>query len=203
MGSNISQAYNARQYIYNNVVQSSKENCVISCTNNSSDFLVLLDNVNIKGNVDFSQYCGIQGATCLLKSYIDSNINNVINSIAQQTQIAEADIFAIDFSKYNQSVNVNQQIVNNVTQVSSASCQQSVDNSNSNNVFIAVDSSIGGNLNLSQRGDINNVTCSLNNMISNQVSNSETSKSTQSIIKGSGILFAIIAMIIAVALFCV
>lgn len=199
MGATVSQTYKARQQIINNVLQISNEKCVNTCVNLTENDITIISNSTISGNVDFSQKCTIQGVSCVLQSYLDSNIENITNSISQQEQMVETDILSIDFGKYSETVNVQQQIANNISQMSSEACKTSVSNDQEHNLIVLTGDTIGGDFTKAQNGIITNSSCVLNNVVSQQITNEESSKSTQSITKGSVLLFAIQA-IIAVAI---
>jgi len=131
------------------------------------------------GTIDISQSCTIDSATCQLKASFDTNIQDIIQSVIQQTETSFSGLLP-DFTTVVQDVNINTVIQNSITQLMSSSCAiESENTKNSNYILVA---NHDGDINLSQTGTITSSTCSMDNMAKaatyTQVTNDASQKST-------------------------
>lgn len=168
---------NASTTIQNNVLQSSVENCTISCGNNFNYNTLIV--IGGSGDINISQSCKVDSSTCQLKASFDSSIQSIIDNIIAQSASAQSG-FSFDFSVITQDVNINSIIQNSITQLMSSSCAiTSSNNKNSNYILIA---DRDGNIDLSQTGVITSSTCAMDNIAKaatySQVTNDATQKSS-------------------------
>src|SRR5438445_13687399 len=71
------------------IIQESKTTCNVNY-NNTKEYntTIVKGDVNIGGNVDFSQTCN-SNATCVMSNTLDSSVADIVSAVAQQTAIQE------------------------------------------------------------------------------------------------------------------
>jgi hypothetical protein len=195
-GSDTQQNINDNMTVVNNMLQLSKGSCTFGCSNilNNVTFII----IGGSGDVTVSQECKMKGLTCILQQSLDSQTQNILKSMLNQSSFA-TNGFSLDWTKVSQNVDLSQLIQNSITQTMESSCTFTASNDASNLYFYVQDHK--GNVGISQSADITNSTCNMNNAAKAVTYNSETSDVTQksTIINILAILFIIIIIAIVIA----
>ena len=142
MGASVSQSYKSVQSISNDVRQSSLSSCINSCSNTRTSLTVSVIDSTLQ-LLDLSQVCSVVSSSCVLKTDLDSSIENILSSTSKQSQQKEMDLLSIDFGSYNQSIDINQQFRNNISQVMSSTCATTSSNTDINPTIVVQGSNIG------------------------------------------------------------
>ena len=209
MGQAMSEYETSRQDLSNKISQISRANCVNACIDSGNNAYINISNSTIHGDLTYTQACFISGASCVLKSSLDSELlNNQSNK--QTAQIKdEQDIFnllnelATIGSSDDITENNYQSLSNEVTQMMNSTCQNSAEVTNNSLVLLLSNDDIEGSLNFGDSGSITNTQCHITNMVKNYIKNDQTNTQSAIISKGSclaglgsfiGILFIIIAI---------
>lgn len=187
---------NVQQQIYNSVFNSSIQNCVNVCSQEQDDNLVFVDSK--VGNITLNQTCQVVGNSCMLKTLVDTNIDNVLESLAKQKIFSETDLSALNFgSNSSNTVNADQMIRNIISQTVASTCKEGSDQTKEVNLTFI--SSTAGDISIGQDSNISSNTCTLNNAIKTVLANKEVSKTDQGI-TNIGILGIIAAIILFVVI---
>lgn len=191
-----------------NITQTSTDTCISQCSAVTDNNLVIINNSNINGDVTVSSTCNAD-LSCIINNNLDSNIQNIISAIVNQSQTTANGIFPTVSADSN-SQTVNLQITNNITQVLASTCK-AIDNViTNNNTIIVNNSNINGGFSVGAYGSAN-ANCQLTNLAGIAVFNSEQVQQTQSqttlsllsilaIAAVVGIVFIIVVVIIVIFL---
>uniref|UniRef100_A0A6C0AFN6 Lipid membrane protein n=1 Tax=viral metagenome TaxID=1070528 RepID=A0A6C0AFN6_9ZZZZ len=182
MGSNQSNITRNTQEINTNMIQQSKQECIVSCENRAENLSFIVKDSDV-GNISIVQECKMSDNQCLMKSSFDTNMASILDSMLQQSASAPSGL-ALSFNNVGQKVSLNQLIENSVTQQQAAACSFTALNE-VNNVFVYVENSTAQNLLVSQKGEVNNQMCNMDiaatatvaNQISSDVSQESKIKS--------------------------
>lgn len=198
--SNISQ--NNYQTISNLMQQVSNQSCINSCTESSQLNITAVD-TTFEGDITNNISCQINNSSCLLKSSLNTELTNTLNS-TQKGSISELEgLFTLLQSLIGDKDTVNQNnyqsIINEVSQTVNNTCRNDPTSTNSTNLNFQGDT-IEGNINLNEIAGDTKAQCVLQNMSSIYANNSETNSQSASITKIDGLFAAVIAIVVAIVL---
>lgn len=198
MGSNSSNSYSLEQNVTTSILNASKQTCESKCESNQSGNVVIIDNGKVGGSAGFSQSCSAQ-ASCVMNTQLDSNVESVIGSVANQSNTAVTSILGdLSFNQTTNSANIKQNITNFVTNMSDSTCKASVALNQTNNLFVASNSDIGGFAGFQSGVDppaTANSSCTMSNLSKVVVYNQAQSESAQKNTQISLLAIIIIAII--------
>ena len=207
-----------------NISQKSRNQCLTSCVANNSNNQVIIED-SVAGNINFDTACFVQGASCTLKTSLDSDVLNKQKSnptaeiddggIFLETSsesglgispllVGGLGVFAAGallggaFSKKEINQQTYQSITNNVTQDMNSFCNNKSEAVKDGNI-VYVSGSTVGDINLSAQSKTSNTQCILTNIAKTVVKN-EQEFSPKAKIKSSGFLSGIMSIIIIVAI---
>lgn len=202
MGSYVSQSTTVNMTTVNNMIQSSQQSCNYTCSSITSNTTVYVTGDN--NTITVSSQCTIDGINCIMDSTFDSTLENTMEAMQDQEslQMPGASIglggISIGWGVVNQTVNVNQVIENQISQIMTNSCDVHAENTVENTYAY-----VTGNNNVVAIGGsstITNSTCNMSNTASLLTFNSQTSDSYQSATfkqpVGMMVIMAIILIII-------
>jgi len=201
MGSSIEQSLQLTQQVNNNILNSSKASCTTECKNISQGNTIIISGTTLR-SFNFDQSCQLT-SVCSINSELDTSVDNILKSLSEQKAGTEKGLLGISLS-WNQISNRNQveQIVTTtISNINETSCQTSSINIFDNNFIFFQNSTVQGDIQFSQTGNVNS-NCMLNNISRIQVQNQLASenKQTATIGSGLGLIIAIIILLIAVFL---
>lgn len=178
MGGNLSTNYSTQvQTTMNDTVQNINNRCANACGNDSSNnTYVIEDSSNV--TFDMNQTCSVVGTSCVARTYLETDIQNVLNAVNNNTVVNDASYGLIN-SDYNYSY-ISQYIRNNVTQQVDNFCQNNSKNTR-NNVFVYVKNAKNVNFSMTQTGTVSNTQCSFDTTAKMSIINQETAKNDNSV----------------------
>lgn len=194
------------QKISTNITQISTENCLNTCLQANNQLNITIIGTTLNGDINFSEACYINGASCILKAAVSNSLINDQTSKQKGNIKDEEDPFDFlaDFIPSSNQINQSnfQSIADNITQMVNSTCQNSTDISD-NDLNITFEGDIvNGNVNLNLAGSSTNSKCIINNMTKNYVDNSQYSSQTASIVResclaGLGVFLGLILLLVA------
>ena len=202
MGANQSSNY-VSQNAEANIAQTFSGTCSISCQNQLSNANIVCENCNIGGNITVSQACSSDGQ-CIINSSMTALEDILLK--AQQSANAES-ILQLIPSVNSSNNTVIQNILENIYQSTTESCNiNSVNQANNVNIF-AENANIGGSIQIAQSGSTYG-NCQLNSMMNataiGTAQSDQCASSGKSLIKCSSgtnwISILVIAVIVIVVL---
>jgi hypothetical protein len=209
MGNYSSVIQNDTERIQSTISEISSANCLNTCLSQGNSLHIDISNSVINGDISYQQLCYITGASCVLKSTLDSSL--IDNQTSKQGQKMKTEEDPLDF--LNQLIpstdKINQQnyqsISDEITQMISSSCQNSAEVSNNTLSVTLGNDVVNGNISLTESGGITNSQCIINNMTKNYVDNSQYSGQKSSITResclaGLGAFIGIAIMIVIIML---
>lgn len=200
MGSSDEQFSNVANSIVNSSLEGIANYCSISCNDNISN----LDVVLVGGNdtVNINQSCSIIGAECLIKNIMNSQIDNLVSNILNQTQ-SDRSIFDLLGPSTSETVNITNALKNQVSQLISNSCNISSNNNITNVSVFAQDANL--DLNISQTGSVNKSQCIMDTvsklLINNDIKNNIDQKTSGLSLGGFIGIIILVAIVIALIIF--
>lgn len=147
MGNFNSNFTDIQQDFYNNITQINQQECISQSSAGASGNVVIIQNSTINGeDVGINVTSTQTDASCLMVSSMDTSITNILEAIAQQTNTSVTDLFN-DFSIDSQVnvADIDQSVVNNITQISEALCEASSISSAENNYVYINNSDVNAN----------------------------------------------------------
>lgn len=197
MGSSNSSRAKEIQTLNNSIVQSSSETCKATCSNIQNGDSTIISGSVIEGNLNaFSQVCQVD-ASCVLKNQISTQIQDILESVAKQTQQLDESFLSIFSDTHNkESSTIEQSITNSVTQLLNSSCTATSSNVQSDDIFVLSNSqALSGVIAFSQTGNATS-SCTINNISKVKLFNKELAEISQEQ-RIENIFVAIIALIVA------
>ena len=190
-GSSRVKLYN-EQEVSNRIVQISESNCITTILNTNEIKVEIINSV-IKGDVIIERTQLMNGISCSLKTILSNELINSQKSeqegsIDESVQDDTAGIgnllsnltpwgAAVNFAEATRELELDivniQRIVNEVTQQINAMCQNRVANENGPINELIQDSTIYGNVKISEEQKISNTSCVIENGIRNQIRNDQ------------------------------
>lgn len=198
MSSTTSNVANIQQTFMNNVIQQNQQNCIATFNQETSNNVVIVNGSTINGNVIGVQLTGSTDATCLITSHMEDSVSNILSSILDQTNTAATDILnGGKFTSETNTFDINQTIVNNISQINEATCAASFAQASSGSYFYVTNSTINGDfIGVQQNGDLHS-SCSLNNFMKNATYNQAQASGTQSN-KDIGVFASFLAVVLGI-----
>lgn len=196
MGSVSSNGAFIQQQFMNNILQQDQQNCISAVVNNANNNVTIITGSTIGGDFTGTAVTATADATCLMVSNMQDSVSSILASTIQQTNEAQTDWFnGFQFNDQSNVFDINQSVVNNISQINEALCQASATVSSSNNYTYISNSRIGGNyVGVSSVANAS-ANCNITNSMKNTTYNQTQASGTQSnTIKG---MFVAIAGIIA------
>jgi len=181
----------------NSIVSDSLQNvanyCSITCNDNISN----LDLVIVGGTaeININQSCSIIGAECLMKTIMNSEIDNLVTNILNQSQTNS--IFSFKGPASSETANITNSIKNQVTQLVHNTCFIGSENDISNTSVFAQDANL--DFSIAQTGSVNKAQCVLDTVAKVLINNDITNDVKQKQISGNS-LAVIIAIVIIIIL---
>lgn len=178
--STTSQSVNESLLASNAVLQSAQSTCSVTCSNESSGNTYVFDGTTA-GNLDFSQTCAITGTECLISSYLETNITDIMSSMAKQTEATMNPIgmSAGNFSSHDESVDITESVYNSMTQLISNNCAITATNKSTNNYYYYKDATIG-NISFAQNASVGNAECVMDTVAKATAKTDQSASSDQS-----------------------
>lgn len=190
-GSSRVKLYN-EQEVSNRIVQISESNCITTILNTNEIKVEIINSV-IKGDVIIERTQLMNGISCSLKTILSNELINSQKSEQQGSidESVEDDTAgigsllsnltpwgaAVNFAEATRDLELDivniQRIVNEVTQQINAMCQNRVANENGPINELIQDSTIYGNVKISEEQKISNTSCVIENGIRNQIRNDQ------------------------------
>lgn len=195
LGTTTNQSSRASLSVANSVLQAASSECSISCNQDQSGNVIIITNSDV-GDITFSQTCSIVGSQCLIKTYLDTNLTNILETMQEQDAVTVsgfADILS-GFRETNQTIDVNQHVVNSISQLISNNCRIDTAQAQNNN-YVYIGDSTTGNLSFVQSSDITNTDCIMDTIAKAVAVTEESAKTGQKSTTTN--MFAIIGLIIA------
>jgi len=197
MGSSNSSRATEIQNVNNSIVQESSEKCSATCSNIENGDSTIISGSTIEGNLSaFKQVCQVQ-ASCVLKNQISTQIQDILESVAKQTQRLDESFLSIFSDTHNnESATIEQSITNSVTQILNSSCTATSSNVQSDDIFVLSNSeALSGVIAFSQTGNATS-SCTINNISKVKIFNKELAEISQEQ-RIENVFVAIIALIVA------
>jgi hypothetical protein len=164
--------------IANQALQQVSNYCTITCEENISNVDITI--IGGESTVNIEQTCSIMGSECVVKSLLQTQINNLIKNILKQTQ-SNLGIFSLLGPGMNTTADIGNAIKNQISQIVTNSCTVANNQTITNVSVFAQDADTV--LNFVQNGSINKASCALdtvtklvlNNSVLNNVDQSQSS----------------------------
>ena len=196
MGSSQSSTSKQTQTVTNNIIQESSQTCSNTVSNTITNTDIIIKN-STTGNIDLNQTASISDIGCVMKSTLDTNVSNILDSMTQQTSTAPSGL-AFSWNNISENSNIAQLIENSITQIQTSACNTTATN-DITDTFIYVENSTTGNIGLSQNASISNSQCNIENLATAVVANDATASTTQkSTITSMGTMIIIAIIICAI-----
>lgn len=184
--------------VVNNILQSTQNNCIISCGSTANNnTTIVIDHI---GEITIEAQCTLdEGPSCVATNTLDSDISNILSSMASQDTYTLSGI-APQWGKMtigvtNQNIDLKQYISNNISQISANTCQISAQTEANNNYTYIKGGS--GNFTISSNAKVSKASCNLNNSAKQSVYNDATIAAEQkSVISTTGAIILIVIVIV-------
>ena len=200
MGGAASIYQSSRQDTINNIAQISRANCLNTCLNNQQLTIEFVNSI-LNGNINYTQICLIEGASCNLKSALDNSLLNsqsarLVGSIERETDLFS---FLAGFTSEDITQENLQRITNDVTQMIESTCHNKMESENAPVDLVFRDSIINGDINLTDEKAISNSKCVIENMAKNYIENDQDAD-LEADIKVKGSLSSIVGILLLIGL---
>lgn len=181
MGSNTSNIGEIQQKFMNNITQEDQQNCIATVQSTTNDNVVIVQGATIDGNFTGVSSTVNTDATCLMVSNMEDTVRNMLSATLQQTNEVASDM-AGDFSWQNaeNKFDINQSVVNNISQINEATCAANTTSSTDNNYVYVSNSKVRGDfIGVSNKANAT-ANCSMTNSMKNTTYNQAQASATQS-----------------------
>lgn len=194
MGPTQSNTASATQQVLSTVAQSAYSYCDIE-----GDQVVegnTITKIGGSGNITISQALGFENSSCNTTQVLETQIQNILDSMAQQSATSVGSF--LDFTNQNQNVDLHQSIRNALAQQMFESCQMGTHQTIRANYVFAQDTS--GDINLTQKGNVTGATCAMSAVAKAVIQNKETAKIAQksSVVGIFGLMMIVIIIVAAI-----
>jgi hypothetical protein len=146
-------SYTNIQEVTNNITQINQSSCTATVQNESGGNFIILDGVRVAGDVYGSITRIKTNASCIMSSSNEANIDNLLESLADQGKTTENSGFSLDavaiidkLKSQNNSIDIRQYITNNITQMNINTCSSNIINTESPNYTYIRGGSVGGSV---------------------------------------------------------
>lgn len=194
MGSNQTNVAKESQSVQNSILQASSQTCISDCRNVSSGNTIIFNGTNIDGNVDFNQSCTAT-ASCLMKQQLQSQIQNIMSAMAEQTEKIDKMFISFNISNEVNSSEIEQNIRNSTTQTIQSACQGTAENIKNGNLVVLNNTNVEGSFSFGQDGNAI-ADCAMNNLAKQVSFNRQSAKQNQA--QKIESIFALIAIAVIV-----
>ncbi len=161
MGSSTSTTSNVTQSIANSVTQTSVASCKISCNQDQSDNTVIISPGSNTGNITFTQVCVIEDAECVINQNIESEIQNILESTAEQTALSTQALFSATYNSTKCVSTMDQIMTNQIDQMISNTCTIETNQTMNNNYVYVGTGATTGDITFAQHSNLSNVECTM------------------------------------------
>lgn len=196
MGGTTSNTIGITTEITSNFLQESSNTCQANTVSGSNGDTVIISGT-VKGDVNISSTSSAS-ASCSMSNNVSSISQTIISNGIKQSAYSETDFFG-DFSWNNVKNNTNlyNGITNNMTQITTNTCQATSSASTSNNfVYVTTGGVVGGGINLTSNSNAN-ASCSMANT-SKAAAYQEIQNNIQQEATHVGMIGAFMSMIVSV-----
>ncbi len=177
MGSSVDNSTKIQTEITNDFLQQLENVCVASCTSVASGNTVIVSGTT--GDITISSTCS-SDASCTMTNQASSAAQNSISSMAKQDATAVTDYFGgFSYQDMDNGISVTNSLINNITQISTQTCNASSSSTTSNNFIYVTEGGTAGNISLTASGNAN-ATCVMSNMSKIETYNEVQSNTDQS-----------------------
>ena len=179
------------------ILNESSQICQASCSASQTGDVVIIENSTVGGDAGFEIACTVS-TSCVMNNTIESEVSNILSAVANQQNSSITGILG-DLGNAGQFnyAGINESITNYITQIEESTCSATASFTQSNDLFYAANSSVGGfagfQIGIAQPASAN-ASCTMTNLSRVVVYNSAQASVTQS--NTSVSLFAIIAVAI-------
>lgn len=181
MGSATSNIADVQQAFMNNITQEDQQSCLATTTDTTNNNVVIVSGAKIKGDFTGVSSTTSTDASCLMVSNMQDSVSNVLSATIQQTNKTETDWFnGFQFTGDTNSFNVNQSVVNNISQINQATCAANTTKSSSNNYIYVTNATIGGDFIGVNSDATASASCSMTNTMKNTTYNQAQANADQS-----------------------
>lgn len=146
----------------NNISQTSIESCNALGTAQVDNSNIIINGARVGGNVGITSAV-ILSNQCVMQNSLDTNVENILNASANQTQLQESSFLTWIAPGEKNNVTVQQDVTNDISQVLSSTCSSSASSNIANSNVIVNNSSVGGNVMISASTTVNNQ-CNITNL---------------------------------------
>lgn len=198
MGNTSSNIASIQQAFMNNILQQNQQNCLVQSSTTANNNVTIVSGSTIDGNVTGVTLTSNTDASCLMTSSMEDSIQNILSSTLQQTNSTATDWFGgFQFSASTNVFDIEQSVVNNISQINQTTCAANTVTSANNNYFY-LNAKVGGDfigVNASSNTSMN---CTVNNIMKNTTYNQAQASATQSntTIGTFALMFAVIAGVV-------
>jgi hypothetical protein len=143
-------SYSSIQSVTNDVTQINQSSCTATVQNNSGGNFIILDGVRVAGSVYGSITRIKTNASCIMSSSNEANIESILKSLADQSKTTENSGLGLDVAAIaailkssKSSIDIEQYISNNITQMNINTCSSNIINTEVPNYVYIKGGSIG------------------------------------------------------------
>jgi len=206
-GSSVQQTANVELGVANNILQAVSNVCSISCNETENGNTVVIANSTTK-DITFSQTCSIVGSQCVIATYLETDIDNILSTMANQSSLTTTGIGDLlsGFASSSENINIHDFVTNNISQLVSNNCAITTSQAQNNN-YVYVNNSTTGDISFAQSSTIQNTDCIMQTIataidITNETANTGQTATIQSVEAVLAlVIVAIVVMIIIMILF--
>lgn len=182
----------------NNITQVSQSNCITESSSSASGNVLILNGVQVDGNVCAVCVTATTDSTCTITSTMTNTVENILSAMLDQTNQTESSI--LDFLSFDASfdwnnIDLNESVTNNISQINQSTCASNTVYSANNNYTYVTNSTIGGDFYGVDTNTSANSSCIIGNYTMNSVYNLLQAQFTQSDTKRNGLVSVIIAIV--------
>lgn len=152
MGNSSSNSKKLYQQITNNSTQVSQQTCKVEALGTISGNTIALDGSTVNGSVGIFQKASAQ-ASCVMATQLDTNVQNILASLTKQSSTSISSPIQATFNDSSNSVDIKQEITNNLTQIISATCEATSNEFITGNVIMAKNTNVKGDVKILQESD--------------------------------------------------
>jgi len=180
MGNTQTNIATIQQNYMNNITQLSEQTCLSTASDNTNNNVILVIGTNVEGNFTGVSTNVSTDSSCLMTSYMEDSISNILSAVVQQTNQAETDLFnGFQITNLTNTFNVEQSVTNNISQINQATCSANTYSSSSNNYVYVANSTIDGDFIGVESTSNASSSCSINNMMKNTTYNQAQAQANQ------------------------
>ncbi len=175
---------NITQEYYNNITQVSQQYCQASTTEVQGTSVVIVDGSSIDGDFTGVENAVTTDTSCMMVSYMENNITDILEATLDQSETDETDIFsAFSTTLFSRDkATVEEVITNNIFQINQAVCQASTVESTEGQYVYVTDTDVGGDfIGVSSESDTS-ANCTMSNVARNVTRNQAKGTSTQDVL---------------------